>query len=287
VDGQSEDRTVALVRQQMAEDDRIRLIKNPMRSMPHGLNLGIAEARGAMIGVVSGHSVLPSAYVARLAEVLETTGAWSVGGRIVRTASGPLHRAIARAAGSRIGVGDSRHNYADQAQWVETAFPGFWRREVFDRVGLFDPAMTANEDNELSYRIRAAGGGIWYDPSIGVEYVPRTTLAGLFHQYRHYARGKISVYRKHKGGLSWRHLVPGAWLGLLLLGAVSAILAPAAAVALMIVIGTYALIVVAAGIRLGGDDTPWWMVAVALVTLHTGYGIGTWRGIADWVLGRR
>lgn len=283
VDGQSDDGTVDIVRRLMAEDARIALLENPLRTMPHGLNNGIQAARGSLIGVVSGHSVLPDTYVAELVDRLQSTGAWSVGGRIVRTATGPLHQAIARATGSRLGVGDSRHNYADRAQWVETAFPGFWRREVFDRVGAFDPAMTANEDNELSYRIRAAGGRIWYDPSIAVEYVPRGTLGGLFHQYRAYACGKVRVYRKHRGGLGWRHLVPGTWVAVLFLGVVTAPFAWLAAAGLALAVTTYVIVVSVVSLRLSGGGTSAWMVALALATMHLGYGIGTWQGLADWV----
>ena len=201
VDGESTDRTMAIVAKEAAGNSRVRLIPNPARTAPAGLNLGIEAATGEYVGVVSGHSVLSPDYVARALRASIATGAWSVGGTIVRRAESPMQRAIGLATSSRIGVGDSMHNYAARAGWVETVFPGFWRRELFDRVGQFDPAMIANEDNEFSLRIRKAGGRIWYDPEIRVEYVPRATLDGLFHQYRLYGLGKVRVLRKHGGGL--------------------------------------------------------------------------------------
>jgi len=287
VDGDSDDRTVVMVREQMAADPRIRLIDNQQRTMPHGLNLGIQHAKGSMVGAVIGHSALPPEYVSRMVELAQGTGAWGVGARIARVTRGPLHRAIALATSSRIGVGDSRHNYAQEAEWAETAFPGFWRRDVFDRVGLFDPAMEVNEDNELSLRIRKAGGGIWYEPGIAVEYVPRSSLAGLFHQYRRYARGKVRVLRKHGGGLRWRHLVPGLWIAFLVIGSMVGILAWPAGIAVIGVVAVYLLTIAVAGLRLGGPDVPWWMVAASLATLHISYGIGTWQGILEWILPRR
>ena len=283
VDGESTDATVDIVRRAMAEDSRIRLLDNPERGMAHGLNVGIHAAGSEFVGAVSGHCALPDSYVRDVVGALERTGAWAVGGRIVRRGRSPLQRAIAAATSSPIGVGDSAHNYATSAGWVETVFPGFWRREVFDDVGLFDPTMIANEDNELSLRIRKAGGRIWYDPSIEIEYVPRDFLGPLFAQYRLYAKGKICVLRKHGGGLRWRHGVPGAFAAVVVAGAVTGARAPRLRVAWVSVIGAYAALVVIAGLRLSDRDVPWWQVARALVTLHVAYGIGTWQGLLQWL----
>jgi succinoglycan biosynthesis protein ExoA len=282
VDGESDDRTVEIVRELTTIDPRIKIVSNPRRSMPSGLNLGIQHATGDYVGVVSGHSVLPPDYVERAVRASEATGAWSVGGRIVRRADTPMQRAIAIATASRVGVGDSAHNYSVEAGWVETVFPGLWRRELFDRIGLFDPGMIANEDNELSLRIRKAGGRIWFDPAIGVEYVPRSSLGDLFRQYRRYGLGKMRVLRKHRGGLRWRHFVPAALVAFLVIGAALAPLVPIAPALWIIGLAVYALAIALAGIRLARADTPWWFISAALVTLHVAYGIGTWQGLATW-----
>lgn len=287
VDGGSADDTVRRVEEGAAEDPRIRLLHNPRRDTSSGLNVGIAAANGELIAYVLGHASLPSDYLERMASHLAEHGAWSVGGRIARVGSTPVQRAIAVAASSPFGVGDSRYNYAAQPGWAETAFPGFWRREVFDRVGLFDPEMIVNEDNELSYRIRRAGGRIWYDPGIAIEYVPRATLWGLFRQYHDYARGKIRVLRKHGGGLSWRHALPAAWMAFLVVGGVTALLVPPARLPWLLGIGTYAIVIVLASLLQRRRDVPWVLVAAAFVTLHSAYGSGLWRGVLEWVFGRR
>lgn len=282
VDGASTDATRSIVEGQIVEDSRIKLLDNPDRLMPLGLNIGIRAATGRYVGVVSGHSVLPADYVVTAVQALEATGAWCVGGRIVRVASQPMQQAIAMATASRVGVGDSLHNYAQAAGWVETVFPGFWLREVFDRVGLFDPKMLVNEDNELSYRIREAGGRIWYDPAIAVEYVPRASLPALFHQYRRYALGKMRVLRKHHGGVRWRHLVPAAWLGFLIGGGIATVFAPALRLIWLAGIALYLGTILIASLRLSGPGMAWWRVAAALMTLHTAYGLGIWQGLATW-----
>ena len=282
VDGESTDATVAIVERLAASDKRIKVLTNPQRSMPTGLNLGIRASSGECIGVVSGHSVLQPDYVERALADIQATGAWAVGGRIVRRAEGEMQSAIALATASRIGVGDSAHNYAAKAGWVETVFPGFWRLELFEHIGLFDPDMVANEDNEFSLRIRKAGGRIWYDPAIRVEYAPRATLGALFTQYRRYGLGKVRVLRKHRGGLRWRHLVPAAWVAFLVLGAVLSVLVRPLLIPWLLGIAAYVAAVVAAGIRLRRLGVAWWRISAALATLHLAYGIGTWQGLVTW-----
>ncbi len=282
VDGESTDRTMAIVAKEAAGNSRVRLIPNPARTAPAGLNLGIGAATGEYVGVVSGHSVLSPDYVARALRASIATGAWSVGGTIVRRAESPMQRAIGLATSSRIGVGDSMHNYAARAGWVETVFPGFWRRELFDRVGQFDPAMIANEDNEFSLRIRKAGGRIWYDPEIRVEYVPRATLDGLFHQYRLYGLGKIRVLRKHRGGLRWRHLVPALWVAFLVVGGILSLVVQRIAALWLVGLAAYTTTIVVAGLRLQRGDAAWWRIVPAFATIHVAYGIGTWQGLATW-----
>ena len=162
-DGGSRDATRRIVSEMARADSRIRLVENPGRSTAAGLNVGINQTRGSIVGAISGHSVPSSEYVERAVEALERTGAWAVGGIIERAGRNPVQRAIARATASPFGVGNSTYNYAQTGMYVEGVFPGMWPRWVFDRVGLFDSTVPTNEDNELSHRILEAGGRIWLD----------------------------------------------------------------------------------------------------------------------------
>ena len=287
VDGMSDDGTAALVRD-IATTARIsvRLVENPDLTMPLGLNHGIAASAGEVVGVISGHSAVETHYVTRAVELLQVTGAWSVGGAIERVGETSMQRAIAAATGSRIGVGDARHNYATTAGWVESVFPGMWPRAVFESIGMFDPAMTANEDNELSLRIREAGGRIWYDPAIRVRYWPRGALGELFTQYQRYARGRMAVYRKHRTGIDWRHLLPPVLTSWIALGWLGALAHPIGLAAWLGSLVGYLAVVAVGSLVVGSANANPLLVTAAVVTMHVAYGTGMIQGVIDSFSGR-
>jgi GT2 family glycosyltransferase len=278
-DGMSTDGTRDIVARIVAEDPRVRLVDNPERVTPTAFNAGLRAATGTVLGIMSGHGAADQDYVRQAIDILRETGAWAVGGRIDRTASTPTQRAIALATSSPFGVGDATHNYATVAGPAETVFPGMWPREVLERVGLFDPELVRNQDDELSYRIRAAGGQIWYDPRLVVAYEPRGSIGGLFRQYRQYGMWKIRVFQKHHGAVRPRQVVPAAWVGTMVGGLVVGVVWPVGLVIAGAALASYAVVMTVAGVRMPGRDVPVARVVAALAALHLGYGIGMWHGL--------
>jgi GT2 family glycosyltransferase len=291
IDGRSSDATRDIVLAKAAHDARIRLLDNPDRITAAALNVGIRAARHDTIVRMDGHSVPRTDHVARCVEILAEIDAWAVGGVIERTGQTPTERAIAAATSSPLGVGDAAHNYATTGRFVEAVFPGAWRRDVFERVGLFDPELARNEDDELSFRIRAAGGRIWFDPRIVCRYRPRPTLRRLFDQYRLYACYKVRVFQKHPRAARWRHLVPPLWVAGLVCGAALSLVSPLGMVVLAIsglgylaVIGGGAMLFAPPGVGRA-------RLLASFVVLHVAYGIGFWQGMLrfapKWFRGRR
>jgi uncharacterized protein YegP (UPF0339 family) len=56
---------------------------------------------------------------------------------------------------------------------VDTVYLGAWRREVFDRIGVFDEELVRDQDDEFNYRLRAAGGRILLTPAVKSLYTVR------------------------------------------------------------------------------------------------------------------
>jgi glycosyltransferase involved in cell wall biosynthesis len=283
-DGGSTDRTRHVVEAVSARDRRVRLIDNPKRIAASGFNAGIVSGRGSVVGIMSAHAVPARDYLSRAVNALRTTGADAVGGRIVKLARSPRQRAIAAATSSPFGVGNSRHNYATRAQLAETVFPGMWPRTVLDRVGPFDEELVRNQDDELSYRIRRAGGRIWYDPAIQVAYVPRDSIRALFSQYRQYGFWRIRVLRKHPEALQVRQLAPPLWVASLLFGLAGAVTGTRLRLLLVPSLGGYLGLMVATLGR-GQPAAQAALRVAAAGAMHLGYGIGMLDGACRLAVG--
>src|SRR5262249_53570212 len=97
-----------------------------------------------------------------------------------------------------------------------------YRRDVFERVGLFDERFDACEDVEFNTRV--AGGGLtcYFTPAIQVRYQPRPSLRGLWYQMFRYGKGRARLGRKYPSSVTLPSLVPALWLvwlaGTLLVG---------------------------------------------------------------------
>jgi len=215
----SSDRTLEVVSDLAARDDRITVVDNPSGRTPSGLNAAIAAATGDVIVRCDAHAKLPDGYVATAVALLQETGAANVGGIQRAAGSGAVQRAIAIAMSSPFGVGDARFHTGGTAGFVDTVYLGVFRRDAIEAVGGFDETLIRNQDYELNYRLREAGGGVYFDPTLEVRYEPRASLVELWRQYYGYGRWKRVVIRRHPGSTRWRQLVaPTFVLGLGLSG---------------------------------------------------------------------
>ncbi len=280
-DGMSSDGTRDLILEEAAQGARVRMIDNPMRIVPAGLNEAIRRASGEIIVRIDGHTIVPCDYVRCCVEELLRTGADNVGGRMVGTASGCLDRSVALATQSRFGVGDSRFHYSDRQEWTDTVYLGTWRRALFATLGLFDEELVRDQDDEFNYRIRERGGRILLSPRIRSQYAVRSTLRSLARQYFQYGYWKVRVLQKHPRQMRLRQFVPPSFVLALAIGAVTAPWFPLAGYFLAGLLMVYLAADLAASGRIAGHHG--WRYAIALPvvfpTLHLSYGLGFLLGL--------
>lgn len=210
VDGDSTDATVALVRQIAAADPRVRVLRNPARTIPHALNVALGEATGRCLARVDGHATVNDTYLERaMARIDSEPRIAAVGGRRIGVARTRGGVAVAMALSSRFGVGDSINHYADQVQETDHASFGVFRTDVLRAVGGWDEALLVNEDVDLDHRILAAGHLIWFDPAMSIFWHVRESVTALARQYRRYGRGKAAMVIKNgRRAVRLRHLAP-------------------------------------------------------------------------------
>lgn len=211
-DGLSDDGTRDKLQAFSKQNPRIRIIDNPLRTASTGLNAAIRAAHHDVILRMDVHTEYKSDYIRRSVELLAQTGAASVGGACVARGSGYIGRAIAAAFHSGFAVGGARWHRPAHEGPADTVHLGCWRREVIEQVGLFDETLVRNQDDELNFRLRRAGGILWQSPEIVAWYSPRSSFSALFRQYFQYGFWRVAVLRKHRVPGAWRQLGPGAFL---------------------------------------------------------------------------
>jgi len=283
IDGMSEDGTRETVRRLLADRPNAFLLDNPRRVVTPALNIGVTKAQGEVIVLIGGHTVIPTDYVRRSVETLARTGADCVGGILHTASETESTQSIALAQSSLFGVGDASFRTGRrQAGEVDTVAFGAYRREVFDRIGLFDEQMVRNQDDELNYRLRQAGGRIWLDPAIRSTYYARSTLRSLWRQYFQYGFWKVRVFQKVRGSARLRHWIPPLFALALVGGLPAALIVPVLRPFYLGGLAWYALISLAVSCSIAARAG--WrnllQLPLAFVILHLAYGLGFWAGIA-------
>jgi glycosyltransferase involved in cell wall biosynthesis len=277
-DGMSSDATRAEIARAMAAQPHmlVKVLDNPGRIVPTGMNIALAQSRGEIVIRVDGHTLIAPDYVTACVEALSHTGADNVGGRMTAVGQTGLSRVIALATSSPFGVGGARFHYSDREEWVDTVYMGAWRRDVFQRIGLFDEELVRNQDDEFNYRLLANGGKILLSDKIKSSYYNRSNLRALWRQYLQYGYWKVRVMQKHPRQMRMRQFAPPVFVATAVGGAV---LAPYVAPVLWLWLGVlslYAALNLAVSFRLASQKGwPYlrWL-PVVFATLHIGYGLG-------------
>lgn len=277
-DGESEDDTLHIARS-LPGGERVRILANPQRIQSAGLNLLIREALGEYIVRVDGHTILAPDYVRQCVAALQATEAEVVGGPMRPVGTTLMGRAIAAAGRSRFAVPTAFH-VCEDACYTDTVYMGAWPREVLARMGGYDERLRVNEDYELNYRIRDAGGRVYLSPAITSSYFGRQTLGELARQYMAYGRGKTLTLRKHPASLRPRQTIAPLFVLFLALGIPVCAALPVAIAPWLALLGVYALCNIAFSVATTsrGARASAGRIALAFLTIHLAWGAGFWVG---------
>jgi len=179
VDGMSEDKTRKIVKRFQIRNPKfqLRLLDNPKRFTNFAWNLGIKESKGEILILVGAHSFYKEDYVLKCVKYLNEYDADNVGGTIITLPreNTVVARAIALVLSSSFGVGGATFRKGSKKpKWVDTVFGGCYRRDVFNRIGLFNENLNRGQDMEFNIRLKKAGGKILLVPDIVAYYYPKT-----------------------------------------------------------------------------------------------------------------
>ncbi len=217
IDGESTDDTLDRVRRYEGRGPAIHIHQNPRRLPYTALNIALDHATGDVIVRVDARSNIPHDYIRRCVTLLDETGADNVGGVQRQVGTTLRQHAIALATGHPFGVGNAQFRIGKTSGYVDTVYLGCFRRSLFDTIGRFDEdGPVVSEDSALNQRIRDAGGRIWLQADLIVEYPAKATFGALARQYFIYGGAKGHTFLKYRKLTAWRQFVPLAFLGWLL-----------------------------------------------------------------------
>ncbi len=269
--GPSKDRTQVVAEELRAHDPRVVLVSNPSGRTAAGLNLAIQQSKYPVIVRVDGHAEIPENYISLAVEILNQTGAVNVGGVMGAVGVTKFEKAVARAMRSLFGVGASRFHTGGKAGSVDTVYLGVFLRTALVAVGGFDERFTRAQDWELNYRLRQAGGNVYFDPRLHVTYRPRPTLKALAKQYFEYGRWRHVVIRRHQGTVNLRYLAPPVAL----LGTVSSLILGSVLSPLWFVpAAIYLAFLIVASLSIGRNFGEYTRLPWILLTMHMSWGAG-------------
>lgn len=217
IDGRSTDDTRQTIASFQSSDQRIKLLDNPGRIVPTGLNAALRVAHGDIIVRVDGHCEIAPNYVSSCVNHLLAGEADAVGGPLETVGQSEIAVAIALAMSSPFGVGGSAfRTMKGQSLLTDTvAFPAY-KRNVIERTGFFDEELVRNQDDEYNYRLRKLGGKILLAADVHCRYYSRSSLRLLVKQYYQYGYWKVRVFQKHPAQMKARHFVPVVFVASLL-----------------------------------------------------------------------
>lgn len=207
IDGCSSDNTVEILTKNNSLLNK-RIMQNSKRLVTYAVNLGIENAIGRYIIRMDAHAEYEKDYIEKCIYYLEKTNADNVGGIAVTVGKGYIGEANAEILSSKFGVGNSQFRTSKKSGYVDTVPFGAFRREIFDKIGMFDPELPRSEDNDFNSRIIANGGKIYLASDIRFTYYCRSTVNGLLLQALQNGNALFLTLYKNPKAMSIRHYIP-------------------------------------------------------------------------------
>ena len=172
----------------------------------HARNRGIVESTGAWIAFFDDDQVADPGWLKELFAIARTSGASSIGGRVILSSgyeTPPLRSPFCRSI-----LGETFHGDLP-GPLSRKSLPGtgnvLIKRSAFDSIGYFDDSFSRGcEDADFFRRMRRAGFPIWYAPKAIVFHIIPPHRFGHTYLLRSAERqGANYAFLDHKEGGPW------------------------------------------------------------------------------------
>ena len=220
-DGKSSDRTKEIVTRLQLEYPQLRWLDNEKRLQSAALNHAVAQVatpKTRYLVRCDAHSHYPDNFIGRVVASLEATGAASVVTVMDSVGTTCFEKANAWVVDTPLGSGGSAHRGGSVSGYIDHGHHAGFDVDWFRKIGGYDEQFSHNEDAEYDHRLGLAGGKVYLDAEIRIEYTPRGSLTALARQYYNYGKGRARTTLKHAIRPKIRQMLPVAALFGVILG---------------------------------------------------------------------
>ena len=290
VDGMSKDGTREIVKKYVKEHPFIKLFDNPKKIIPSAMNIGIKNAAGEIIMKIDSHARYSEDYISKCVSFLAEYNADNVGGMIVALPrkNTTVGKAIVHSLSHPFGVGNSLFRIGSKKPiWADTAFSGCYKREVFERIGLYDENIARSEDVLINSKLRKSGGKILLVPEIVSYYYARSNFWDFIKH--NFDNGFWITYPLKFGKVlfSLRHLVPLVFISILIASFIMLFFFPIFVWFFLFILGLHCLMNLYFSLKMAiSKNNLGYLILMPLMflALHTGYGLGSLWGLFKVVI---
>ena len=291
VDGMSEDKTRETIKnfQFSNPNFQLRLLDNPKKFTNFAFNMGIKESKGEIIMLMGAHAGYEKDYISKCVKYLKEYNVDNVGGMMITLPAKNtlVAKVIAISLSSRFGAASDFRVGSNTVKEVDTVFGGCYKREVFEKIGLFNENLKRSQDMEFNLRLKKAGGKILLAPDIISYYYPKSNLKDFF--VHNFEDGVWITYplKFRIKAFCWRHLMPlifvSSLIGTIILGTFT----PIFFWLFLTIIVMYLLTNIYFSMKIAAkqkDIRYLFLIPVAFATRHIGYGLGSVWGLIKLII---
>ena len=282
VDSASTDATRAIMLDfAKATPFEVKVLDNPKRWLASGINVALAAATGDAIIRLDAHARIPKDFLENNLRAL-ARGEDIVGGCVLGGApSGAWESVLRTVDTSRFCGGAAPFRNGGEARYVDTLAYALYRREVYDRVGLYDERLRRTEDNDMHYRMRRAGYRFYFSPDIVSYHAARATMRGQLRQKWGNGYWIGRTMRIQPRCFAPRHLIPALFVLALLFGL---LLLPFSVWPLLLLLSAYLACDLVFAVRGALSQESGRLLALLTLpflfpAVHVVYGVGTLAGL--------
>ena len=264
---------------------RVVVLDNAKKIQAAGWNVAITASKGDIILRIDAHTMIPHDFVSKNVQCI-LSGENVTGGRrpnVVEEET-PWKHTLLLAESSMFGSSIAPYRKGNHKTYVKSVFHGAYRKEVFEKAGLFNESLGRTEDNEMHYRIRKAGYRLCYDPQIHSWQYVRSSVPGMMKQKYGNGEWVARTLGVCPGCLSIYHFVPFAFvLAIIVTTILAAVKKPFLAITMWITYWCGAIGMAVLAVKNEAKHICQLLLPGIFFLLHLSYGVGSVVGMTKMI----